>query len=317
MAKKSRPKYKEQICVSITTKEIVSAYELVHDYLIRLKQSKTKHNWKTKAATDTPALSATEIVYCGLHGYTKKNKLSNARRYLRWATAPETLMERVELLVGKDFSLYLEQDGKVFNATTEKALPHLTPIPKEKKKSLSVSGVSDLGTDPLILSDSELEIRMQRYVEDFDMYSVIDKDLLRNLIRTLFLIEVEQGKLIAGKPTSVSLQDLKELGLQVKNYTTLLGLTKKDRDTLSAKRQKGSIAELAMLYEKTQEEYMELENDFLIEELNLLLNKYERLNLDGARELSAKSFRIISGGFTLDEARELTGRKRKKIAPRK
>jgi hypothetical protein len=151
---------------------------------------------------------------------------------------------------------------------------------------------------------------MQKYIDDFDLHSSIDQDVLKNLIQTQMMIEYAQGRMLLGQGTQYN---LKELTDQLKSYTMLLGLSKKDRLEMGAERKKGSIAELASVYEETLKEYPQLEHDFLIEELEMLLDKYERPDHDGNREISAKTFRVVSGGYTLEEAREITGRKRKNV----
>ena len=289
---------KERPMFGAERSEIVQLYNLVYLFLMDFKKKGRKITKRYKAAVREPGWAASEILYLALYGYTKRTKFAKRGQYIRWSRPPKSLRARVLFLIGKE--------GKEFASSLENTVPVESVIPEESGDDKApydsplVSGM--FNTDSI-----EEQRRMQKYIEDFDLHSEVDLDLLRNFVRTQLLIEQAHKRMLMGKSTQL---DIKSLADQLKNYTTLLGLSKKDRIDLGAERKKGSIAELAGVYEETLQEYPELESEFLIEELEMLLDKHERLDSDGNREISAMEFRVISGGYTLEEARELTGRKR-------
>jgi hypothetical protein len=289
--------YKEAPLYNVTATEIKKYYNIVYVYLLELSRS-GKVSVKNKRATDNPAWAASEILYMALYGYTKKTKFSKAQRYIKWNRPPKSLDKRVLALMGKPF-----------RADQEKKIEKVKQIaPTTAVEAVSQEHFSDILTETFMTSDDEVIHRMQVYIEDFDLHSSVDKDQLKNLIKTQMLIESAHDRMLKGEPTNL---DIKSLSDQVKTYTTMLGLSKKDRVNLGSERSKGSVAELTIVYENTLNEYAGLEEDFLLDELNMLLDKYERINNDGERELNVKAFRVISGGFTIEEALEMTGRKRK------
>lgn len=293
---------KEDPLFDFTKEDVVKYYNLIYSFILELRK---KPNVATsyKAALKEPAWCASEILYLSIHGYSKKNKFSRSSQYLFWNKAPKALEKRIIALLGNDFKSYMEGTFNSINTYVEDAIPVT-----RKGSSPAVNTISyTFRTD-----DKEVLRRMQNYIEDFDLHSSIDHDILKNLVKTQMLIEYAQDQALMGKSTMFNVKDLTD---QLKNYTILLGLSKKDRVDLGAERKKGSIAELAMVYEETLQEYAELETEFLIEELEMLLIKYERTDTDGNREVSAKAFRVVSGGYTIEEAREITGRKRKNAKP--
>lgn len=256
---------------------------------------------RNRPAAKSPAWAAAEIIYLALYGYSKKTKFAKAGVYLKWSRCPKNFESRIINMTGAQFRGYISKTNK------------------EEKEIKNVAGVTkDTPVDSLSYhfrtDDEEVSKRMKEYIDDFDLHSSIDRDILKNLVKTQMMIEMAHDALLKGEH---SVLDPKALSDQLRNYTTLLGLSKKERVDLGQERKKGTIAELTLLYESTLQEYPELEEDFLLEELNMLLDKYQRLNEDGDRELSAKAFHVISGGYTIEEALEMTSRKKKNIYGRK
>jgi len=289
-------KLKEAPLFDVTQEEVIKFYHFVYAFVLDLKRRKgTNVTHRHRSAVNEPGWAAAEILYLALYGYTKKTKFAKKSQYLKWKNAPYTLEKRIMSLLGIE--------GKKFVKEKEEELLNI-------KKELKIEGPATVNTLSYNLrtDDQEIQIRMQRYIEDFDLHSAVDIDILKNLVQTQVLIETAHKKLSEGKPTNF---DLKSLATQLKDYAILLGLSKKDRLDFGTERKKGSIAELAGTYEQTLQEYASIEQEFLIEELNMLLDKHERLNDDGERELSLKAFRTISGGYTLEEALSMTNRKRK------
>lgn len=287
---------KEAPLYNVTIEDIHKYYNFTYAFILDLKKRKGSNvSNRHRIAVREPGWAAAEIMYLALYGYTKKTKFAKSSQYLKWKTAPKSLERRVIVLLGPDAVKFIKrQEAEITVARTQKKAAPDTPV-----NTISY----ELRTD-----DTEIQNRMQRYIEDFDLHSAIDRDILKNLIQTQLLIETAHKKIAMGEHNSF---DLKSLSLQLKDYTLLLGLSKKDRIDFGAERKKGSIAELATVYEETLREYPELEQEFLHEELVMLLDKHERLTEDGERELSIKSFRIISGGYSIEEALSITGRKRK------
>jgi len=296
--KKQRPK--ETPLFNVTKEEIIQLYNFIYAYLLDLKKRKGHRiTRRHKAAVNEPSWACAEIIYLALYGYTKKTKFSKTNQYLRWPNPKPDFKKRVMHLLGPEAQYYVKQKEKeLLGIRVERKIP-----PEEKAIVNTIS--YELKT-----TNMEIQSRMQKYIDDFDLHSSIDLDILRNLVQTQLLIEVAHKALAEGKHSS---QDLKSLSLQLKEYASLLGLSKKDRVDFGSERKKGSIAELASTYEETLREYPTLEQEFLIDELNMLIDKHERLNDDGERELSIKAFRTISGGYTMEEARSMTGRKRKYV----
>jgi len=288
---------KEVPLYEATVEEIVKLYQLAYLYIMDLKRTGNSSK-RQRNAVKEPAWGAAEILYMALYGYTKKTKFAKRGAYIRWNNAPNNFEKRVLALLGPDVKKFLKkQRGEIQEFKGD--------------DSTQESGV-DLISFSFKTDDAEVKRRMQQYIEDFDLHSPIDKDILKNLVITQMLIESAHKNMLKGHASALN---VKELSAQLKDYTILLGLSKKDRIDLGSERKKGSIAELVTVYEQTLQEYPELEHDFLVEELEMLLDKYERLNYDGEREISAKTFRVISGGYTIEEAREITGRKRKNARP--
>jgi hypothetical protein len=292
---------KEAPLFNVKTNDILYYYDLIYSFFLELKRT-GKVSVRNKFAAKRPGWAASEILFLALYGYTKKNKFSTQSPYLKWHRPPKTLETRILSLLGNEFRKYfkikkgelqpIKDDGKDKNIA--------------KEKDILVSARSYVfRTD-----DEEVQSRMQEYIEDFDLHSSIDKDVLKNLVKTQMLIEHSQNILLKGGQPNT---DIKSLSEQLRNYTNILGLSKKDRADLGSERKKGSVGELALIYEQTLQEYPDLEQQFFHEELNMLLDKYERLTPDDKRELSAKAFRVISGGFTVEEARQITGRKRRYV----
>ncbi|PIR43275.1 hypothetical protein COV24_03385 [candidate division WWE3 bacterium CG10_big_fil_rev_8_21_14_0_10_32_10] len=288
--------------------EIEDMYQTIYLYFLGIKNSKTSSiTKKQRNAAESPKWAAYEVLFLALYGYTKKNKFSKAKTYMQWKNCPYKLKTRVLAILGPGGREFFDNEQRkrdnILSEIKEEASSSPTNNPVTVGKNTIVDRISyEFRTD-----DNEIRSRMQTYINDFDLDSAIDRDILRNLVITQLLIEKAQTSLLANSRTDLS---VKELSDQLKNYVTLLGLSKKDRLSLGAERQKGSIAELATVYDETLREYQNVEYDFLIEELNMLLDKYERLDPDGEREISLKAFRTISGGYSLEEALEMTGRKR-------
>jgi hypothetical protein len=289
-------KVKESPLFEVKKEEIIKYYNFIYAYILDLKRRKGSNvSNRHKAAVREPGWASSEILYLALYGYTKKTKFSKGTQYLSWKTIPKTFEKRVLSLLGPDVRKFIMlKENEILNVKDSAA-----PEGPVHVNTLSY----DLRTD-----SQEVLDRMQKYIEDYDLHSAVDIDILKNLVQTQILIESAHKKLTKGEHTAF---DLKDLSVQLKNYTTLLGLSKKDRLDLGAERKRGSIGELATIYEETLKEYPELEQEFFLEELNMLLDKHERLTEDGERELSSKSFKIISGGYTLEEAFAITDRRRK------
>lgn len=293
---------KEDPLFNIKKEDAVKFYHFIYAFIMDMKEkSGGKVKFRYKAAVTEPGWAAAEILFLAMYGYTKKTKFAKKSQYLKWRSAPKSLETRVIHLLGKEGKRYiLEKEAELRHIKTEANVPQDTHV-----DSISYR----LRTD-----SDEVQLRMQKYMEDFDLHSAVDIDVLKNLVQTQILIETAHQRLAKGEGTTM---DLKSLATQLKDYALLLGLSKKDRIDFGAERKKGSIAELATVYEQTIQEYPELEHEFFVEELNMLLDKHERLTQDGEREISSKSFRIISGGYTIEEALSITGRKRKNAKPPK
>jgi len=287
---------KEMLLYDVTKEEIVKYYQFVYMFILDMKKRGNK-NSRYRNAVNEPSWGAAEIVYLALYGYTKKAKFSKKGQYIRWNRPPKKFKTRVHALLGIEGKKFVENQGKEL----ERKIEETGSDPSQAVNVLSYEFRTD---------NVEVLRRMQKYIDDFDLHSSIDQDILKNLVQTQMMIESAQARMLLGKGTAYN---VKELTDQLKSYTMLLGLSKKDRIDLGAERKKGSIAELASVYEETLREYPSLEHDFLIEELEMLLDKYDRFDHDGNREISAKTFKSVSGGYTLEEARELTGRKRKNV----
>jgi len=289
-------KVKEAPLYNVKKEDVIKFYHFVYAFILDLKRRKgDRVTHRHRAAVKEPGWAAAEIIYLALYGYTKKTKFSKKTQYLKWKSAPKSFEKRVIYLLGTEGIKYVkEKEKELLNIREERGVQGIAPV-----STISYE---------LRTGDEEVQIRMQRYIEDFDLHSAVDIDVLKNLVQTQILIESAHKNLSKGEGTSF---DLKSLASQLKDYALLLGLSKKDRLDFGAERKKGSIAELATVYEQTLQEYPEIKHDFLMDELNMLLDKHERLNEDGEREIASKSFRIISGGFTIEEALSMTGRKRK------
>jgi hypothetical protein len=223
--------------------------------------------------------------------------------YRPWKEAPSTFEDRILKLLGSAFKTYVTTGvGEIVRAksATSKAVDSILDDIEESRVTSRKERISE--TTNQIYGDADIGPRMQKYIEDFDLRSPIDDDMLRNLVITQILIERAHDSLLRGGTESA---DLKSLSEQVKNYVTLLGLSKKDRLDIGAERQKGSIAELSLVYEHTLETYPQIEKEFLIEELGMLVEKHDRITTENERELDACSFKIVSGGYSIEEAREL------------
>lgn len=287
---------KEIPLFNVNKAEVVKYYQFVYMFLLYMRKRPTISK-RIKNATTEPTWGAAEIIYLALYGYTKKTKFSKAGQYIRWNKAPKSLEKRVMVLLGVEGKKYLAEQERKAGDTRQEA----GATPDHPVNALSYEFRTD---------DIEVQRRMQRYIDDFDLHSSIDQDMLKNLVKTQMMVEFAQARMLRGQGTTYN---VKELTDQIKSYVLLLGLSKKDRVDLGAERKKGSIAELASVYEDTLKEYPNLEHDFLVEELEMLLDKYDRLDNDGEREISAKTFKVVSGGYTLEEARDITGRKRKNV----
>lgn len=287
---------KEAPIFDVTKEDVLKFYSFVYSFIIDLRdKTEGRVKYKHRAAIKEPGWAASEIVYLALYGYTKKTKFAKKSQYLKWKSAPRSFEKRVMHLLGREGERYIrQQEEALLNIRKEANATDTQPV-----NSLSY----ELRTD-----SNEVQVRMQKYIEDFDLHSAVDIDVLKNLVQTQILIETAHKRLAKGEGTSF---DLKSLATQLKDYALLLGLSKKDRIDFGAERKKGSIAELATIYEETLQEYPEIEHDFFVEELNMLLDKHERLTEDGEREVTSKSFKVISGGYTIEEALAITGRKRK------
>lgn len=293
---------KESPLYTVTTKEVQAWYNFVYMFVLDLRSRGVK-SVRYSAAMKAPGWAAAEIIFLALYGYTKKMKFAKSTAYWRWSNAPKTLEGRVMMLLGKEgqsFRSMLDSEGmkvEVDEASEFKIEPDKAFVPS------SVAGM-----DPGIVDEAGINRRMQRYIQDFDLHSAIDNDLLKNLVVTQILIETEQNMLLRGRTSGI---DLPKLTGQVQIYTNLLGLSKKDRLDFGAERKKGSIADLVSVYEDTKREYVDFEIECLREELEVLLNKHQRRTPDGDRELSDDEFRIVSGGFTVAEATEYLGKVKK------
>lgn len=290
---------KEAPLLNVKTDEIRKFYDIIYAFFIDLEKS-GRVSSRNRIAVKEPSWAASEIIYLALHGYTKKTKFSKVHSYIKWSRCPKSFYNRIVNLLGAQFRGYIK--GILKDEKRIKEESQVIDDDYEKQvKTISYTFKTD---------DQEVQRRMKEYIDDFDLHSSIDKDILKNLVKTQMLIESSQDTLLRGEHSNL---DVKSLTEQLKNYTTILGLSKKDRVDLGSERKKGTVAELTLLYEQTLQEYPELEEEFLLEELNMLLDKYERMNEDGDRELSAKAFKVISGGYTLEEALEMTGRKRRNV----
>ena len=300
-------KNKEIPLYNVTTKEVQNMYNFVYMFVLDLRSRKgATTNPRYKSAIESPGWAAAEIIYMCLYGYTKKIKFSKRLTYYRWNNAPKSLEARAIVLLGKEgkeFKNALENNGITIDSTSDDSkIPFSVDSPIiTSTAALTAAGFPD---------DAAIQRRMQRYIEDFDLHSAIDMDLLKNLIVTQVLIEAEHSQLLMHRSTGI---DLRQLTMQVDTYTKLLGLSKKDRLDYGAEKKKGTVAELVGVYEDTKRKYVEIEIEFLQVELEMLLHKYERRNPDGDREISESEFRIVSGGYSVEEAREYLGKKLKDV----
>jgi hypothetical protein len=298
--------HKESPVFNVTKQEIVDTYSKVYMCILDMRgKNPNSSKPKMRLAFAEPGWAASEIIYMALYGYTKKSKFVKARSYIRWNNAPKTLYKRAVSLMGLSAKHFFDGNRGQKFSLEDLTFSGSKEIDNTVDKMVSGAGQRKPNTAP---DPAEIQRRMMTYIEDFDLHSSVDRDILSNLIKTQILIEQAHATLLNGGITTL---DLKGLAEQQKNYTMLLGLSKKDRLSFGADRKKGSIAELSAIYEETLDEYPELEQEFLIEELNLLLDKFERQTPDGDREISVKTFRVVSGGFTIEEALEITGRKRR------
>lgn len=284
---------KETPIFSVTLHDIKKWNHVVYSFLMYMRRKHGKDiSARYKAAVANPRWATEEILIMAMYGYTKKTKFSRKSTYLRWNRCPKTMENRILSMLGKPGRAFMEE----YNKKRENSVNTVEDV-------MDIPTVQEQAGNLFQVDRAEVSSRMQAYIEDFDLHSSVDMDVLKNVVTTQVIIEMEHRKQLLGQPC-MSPQDMKNLSLQLKDYISILGLSKKDRADLYAERQKGSIAELTLVYEKTQEKYVNMEREFLQEELELLLAKYNRRNDDGEREINAKEFQIFSGGFTVEEAEE-------------
>jgi len=296
----SIPRGDETLIEGVTIAEILEFYNLIYTFFVRMRSNKSCPK-KLRSALDKPLWATEEVLYVALYGYTKRALFSKRGSYYKNLKLEPTLDGRVKKILGTLFvAFYYDmQAKKVIGEEIKEELEQQSQAAAASAQQVVNSISYDLRTTSI-----EEQERMQQYIDDFDLHSGIDLDILRNLVRTQILIERTHLDMLNGKSVNV---DLKSLSDQLKNYTMLLGLSKKDRVDLGSERAKGSIAELSTVYEQTIREAPQLEYEFLLEELEMLLNKYDRRTIYGDRELTEKEFMVLSGGFTVQEARELLG----------
>lgn len=306
MDQNSVSKTKETPLYTITTSDIRKLYSFCYEFCENY--SRIHEGKPTKITTmliKNPSVGAAELLYLVLYGYSKKRKFSKTRTYLHWKSIPKTAEGRLKALIGSDNKAARRIIKETIAETGVDKVPIRfgsdTQQPTENTSTAFVPGFFD---------EQSFNARMQRYTNDFDLHSAVDQDVLRNLVKTQILIEQEHDLRLSGK-SMLNDAALKSLSEQLKNYITILGLSKKERADSGLERQQGSVAELAQVYEETLQTYLDVEEEFFREELEMLLEKFERRTIDGDRELDAITFKIISGGVTVEKAREIVGVKRK------
>ena len=211
---------KESPLYTITTKEIQAWYNFVYMFVLDLR-ARGVTSVRYSIAIKSPGWAAAEIIFLAVYGYTKKMKFAKSSAYWRWTNAPKTLEGRVMMLLGKEghaFRSMLDSEGMKVEVDEE------TEFKIEQDKPFVPSTVASM--DPTIVDEAGIQRRMQKYIQDFDLHSAIDNDLLKNLVVTQILIETEQNMLLRGRTSGI---DLPKLTAQVQIYTNLLGLSKKDR----------------------------------------------------------------------------------------
>ena len=290
---------------NITYEEIYNTYTTLLAFFLEIKNIGSSSGYAPKISK-APKYFAEDFMYMALYGINKRDRFKKANTYSMWYKVPNNFQDRIRVLLGPGlYSLYMDYvDGlnNVYKQEQERVVSHgasssiidSLPITKSNKSFGSYE------IDP-----SMIESRMQIYIDDFDLHSSVDKDILRNYVITQLLIEKTHENMLRGGAVK---HDLKALTEQLRNYITILGLSKKDRIDLGSERKKGSIAELALIYEDTLANYSDTEEMFLYEELRMLLNKQKRRNADGDPEITRKTFQICSGGFSIEEAEDFVAK---------
>lgn len=294
----------DKILPNVKLSTIITVYNNLVLFFMDLK-SRPLISPVMRIPSEKPKWAAEELLFLVLYGFDKRSKFKKNNDFLIWNGCPMTFEGRLKKILGP--KVYGEYETYCSFIERQKGIKNPNKFVGNKPKTQILG--SDVVVDNIAIDEADIQGKMNVYIEDFDLHCSVDRDILRNYVITQMLIERAQLKLLRGGSTSL---DVNKLTDQLKNYIGILGLSKKDRRDLDSERKKGSIAELTRIYEDTLETYPDLEEKFLFEELDMLLNKYNRVDMEGNREISITSFKIVSGGYSIEEARSFVEEYRKR-----
>lgn len=251
-----------------------------------------------------PLGHANQVIRCCIDA-TKYDKKSG--QFVDWYNAPgmpgdnpvEILNKRAKMLTGTGFKRFLT------GQPTASAAPRGPGRPKKgTKKTKEVAS----------LTDEELKYmeRVRRaYMKEFKFESQADLSLLDQLIWHEAIAKRYREEMVSGatgNDSPRSAQALKHVTDSIRNLQKDLGITALQRGSEKNKNLAGTAVDFIARGRATMQEYPELEQKWLLEELTMLLDKYNRRKDDGTREISATAFYRVSGGISVHRAYKLLNR---------
>ena len=261
--------------------------------------------WRSKDHED-PIQKANTILYCAVNGVTKDERGSDKE----WLNAPGlvtdspsvALMKRVTRLCGPTFKKFLSGTPTASRKPSQNA-------GKKKRGPNPNSGTNAGSLDEHDFK--KMRLKRKEYIEEFGFDNRADMVLLDRLVRLETVVEIQEDSLLTGGTDLGSKvpDNIKKLTDTIVSLQKALGITAEQRSKVKSKSKEGTVAELYRQYEDTKREWPDLEQGYLLQEIDMLLAKHKRRREDGSRELTASEFKRLSRGITVSQAYNLLQRK--------
>ena len=255
---------------------------------------------------EDPIQKANTVLYCAVNGVTKDERGKDKE----WLNSPGlssdeprvALMKRVTRLCGRGFKQFLSGTPTASRKPSKSA--------GKKKPGPNPNSGKNIGS----LDEHDFKAMRKKkaeYIDEFGFDNRADIVLLDRLVRLETVVEFQEDSLLTGAADlgSKAPDNIKKLTDTIVSLQKALGITAEQRSKVKSKSKEGTVAELYRQYEDTKREWPELEQQYLLQELDMLLAKHNRIREDESRELTASEFKRLSRGISVRQAYNLLKRK--------
>lgn len=273
-----------------------AVYELTKDEYGILHAALSVMFHKRSSVTD-PNLRATQVIKRCCEGITEDGSM--------WENCPRKFEDRLKVF-GFDYDT-MSGIPLFGGASANRGIEKAGFIPKELKVD-SETG-NPIYSSSLISSieKEEVDNKIKQMLEDFpDLNNATDIETVTILAKLLVIANRTMNYVIKGGrlPRNSNLDNA--IITNIERLQKLLGINKEARDKTKDITDSGSIADLVREFDRYREkDFWEREVKWKIEELSLLLRKYDRDDGTGNREIDDVIFEILSDGISVEQAREI------------